>query len=321
MRDMIKIRLAKNSGFCFGVKRAIKLAEQTANKYGRATTIGPIIHNPQMVENLKNAGVIAVEDIELIENGPVIIRSHGISIETLSDLQMKKLDIIDATCPYVSKAHEFAKLADKENYQIFILGNPDHPEIIALKSYIESKVYIVENTLSLPNDKFSKIAVICQTTQNISSLTKLTELLLQKTNELRIFNTICNATIVRQESSLELAKKCNLMIVIGGKNSSNTKMLAKLCSEYAETKHIEVADELEEEWFKNLCKVNIADSLNSIDEQRHCDSLIGLTAGASTPDWIIIDVYNKIKVMVGDTDCLAQSVETIPGYKEEPNEC
>ena len=334
---MINIRLAKNSGFCFGVKRAIKLAEQTAKKYGRATTIGPIIHNPQMVENLKIAGVIAVEDIDLIEDGPVIIRSHGIPIETLSVLQKKKLEIIDATCPYVSKAHEFVKLADKEKYQIFILGNPDHPEIIALKSYIESKVFFVvdnffhsdkEESISetkeryittldnLPNEKFSKRAVICQTTQNVSNLRKLAELLMPISNELRIFNTICNATNVRQESSLELARLCSLMIVIGGKNSSNTKMLARLCSEHAPTKHIEVAEELEEDWFKNLCVSDIETSAKC----RKTNTFVGLTAGASTPDWIIIDVYNKIKEMVGDTANLVESVEAIPGYKEEPNE-
>jgi len=298
---MISVKLAKNSGFCFGVKRAIKLAEQTADYYGRATTIGPIIHNPQMVESLKNAGVIAIDDISLIQTGPVIIRSHGIPTETLSKLKMKQLEIIDATCPYVAKAHDFAILADKDNYQIFILGNPDHPEIIALKSFINSKVYIVENADDIPVEKFNRIAVICQTTQNINNLNRLAEHLLPISNELRIFNTICNATNVRQESSLELAKKCDLMIVIGGKNSSNTKMLAKLCSEHAQTKHIETADEIDESWFNNL-------------------KSIGLTAGASTPDWIIINVYNKIKVIVRDDHNRVDTVENIPGYKEEPNE-
>ena len=300
---MMQVMLAKNSGFCFGVKRAIKLAEQTATKYGHATTIGPIIHNPQMVERLKNAGVIAIDDISLIETGPVIIRSHGVSIETLTDLQKKGLDIVDATCPYVSKAQEFAKMADKGRYQIFILGNPDHPEIIALKSYVE-KATVIPTDISLTNSfstSLSKVAVICQTTQNIDNLAKLVEQLLPISNELRIFNTICNATNVRQQSSLDLAKNCSIMIVIGGKNSSNTKMLANLCSEYTETKHIEVAEEIEEHWFKNL---------------NNPEANIGLTAGASTPDWIIIDVYNKIKVMVGDIENQVISVDSIPGYKE-----
>jgi 4-hydroxy-3-methylbut-2-enyl diphosphate reductase len=302
---MLNIQLAKNSGFCFGVKRAIKLAEETAKKYGGATTIGPIIHNPQMVESLNKAGVIAVDDISLINKGPVIIRSHGISIESLSELQNQKFDIVDATCPYLEKAHGFAKLVDNGNYEIIILGDPNHPEIIALKSYVKSNVYIWENSKSLPKNKFTKVVVICQTTQNVNNLYKLTKLLLPISNEIRIFNTICNATNVRQESSLDLAKQCNLMIVIGGKNSSNTKMLAKLCAKYAPTKHIEIADEVDEKWFKKLNHPNVR---------------IGLTAGASTPDWIIIDIYNKIKVIVGDKENLVQSVESIPGYKEEPNE-
>jgi (E)-4-hydroxy-3-methyl-but-2-enyl pyrophosphate reductase len=303
----MNIRLAKNSGFCFGVKRAIKLAEQTAKQYGRAITIGPIIHNPQMVENLSKAGVMPFDDIDLIKEGPVIIRSHGVPIETLKQLKEKKCVIIDATCPYVAKAHKYAKLACKEKYEIFILGNPLHPEIIALRSYIKGKSHIWEVGDPLPSKKLSKVAIICQTTQNKENLNKLTDLLLPLCNELRIFNTICNATNVRQESSLELAKKSDIMIVIGGKNSSNTKMLAQLCGEFAKTIHIETADEIDPEFripnpkFKN----------------------IGLTAGASTPDDIIIDVYNKIKTIVGntvETPYMVSLLEDIPGYKEEPND-
>ena len=301
----MKISLAKNSGFCFGVKRAIKLAEETAQKFGKATTIGPIIHNPQMVENLKNAGVSAVEDISAIESGPVIIRSHGIPVEALNELHEKQLTIIDATCPYVSKAHEFAKLADKENYEIFILGNHSHPEIIALKSYIKSNVYIWESSDSLPKTRFTKVAIICQTTQNIYNLNKLAELLTPVSNEVRIFNTICNATSVRQQSSLDLAQKCDLIVVVGGKNSSNTKMLAQLCSDVSVTKHIETAEEIDEAWFKEL------------DNSNAC---IGITAGASTPDWIILDIYNKINFIVGNQNDIAVTIEDISCYKEETNE-
>ena len=304
---MVNVQLAKNSGFCFGVKRAIRLAEETARKYGKATTIGPIIHNPQMVQKLSNAGVNAVDDLNLIENEPVIIRSHGIPVETLTELQNKEVVIVDATCPYVAKAHEFAKRADKEKYKIIILGNPEHPEIIALKSYIsDENVQIVHNTvLPIPQEALKKVAVICQTTQSIDNLIELAKYLLPITNELKIYNTICNATNVRQTSSLELAKKCDLMIVIGGKNSSNTLMLAKLCSEYTQTKHIEEADEVDPTWFEDIQRVN---------------GSIGLTAGASTPDWIIIDIYKKIKVIIGDPDDSIQSIEDIPGYKEEPHE-
>lgn len=298
---MKSIKLARNSGFCFGVKRAIKLAEETASSFKKAVTLGPIIHNPQMVENLKNKGVIVIEKIDEIKDEAVIIRSHGIPKETLELLKTKELPIIDATCPYVAKAHEYAKIADNENYDIVILGNNEHPEVIALKSYINRNVFFSESDFEAPNKKLNKVAVICQTTQNIENLKSLTREILPLCTELRVFNTICNATNVRQQSSLELAKKCDLMIVIGGKNSSNTKMLAKLCSQYAKTMHIETADEIMEDWFTNT-------------------ECIGLTAGASTPDWIIIEVYNKIKVIVGEACDLVQTVEAIPGYKEESNE-
>jgi len=299
---MLSIRLAKNSGFCFGVKRAIRLAEETATKYGKATTIGPIIHNPQMVERLSKIGVNAVDNLDLINEGPVIIRSHGIPMESLQALNSKKIEIIDATCPYVAKAHEYAKSADNENYNIIILGNPNHPEIIALKSCIKNEVHTWERPEDLPKTKLVKVAVICQTTQNIENLKCLAEQLIPIANELRIFNTICDATNVRQSSTLLLAQDCDLMIVIGGKNSSNTLMLAKLCSGITNTKHIEAADEICSEWFDDILKKN---------------GRIGLTAGASTPDWIILDIYNKIKGIACFDNSLTQTIENIPGYKEE----
>jgi 4-hydroxy-3-methylbut-2-enyl diphosphate reductase len=321
---MINIKLAKNSGFCFGVKRAIKLAEETANKYGKAITIGPIIHNPQMVQKLSEAGVRTVEDINEINDEPVIIRSHGIPVETFDKLHEKKIEIIDATCPFVAKAHQYAKLAKNDGYAIIILGNPTHPEIVALESYclldenkddavfiVESERMIASDTVSLLPASFKnkKIAVICQTTQNIDNLRELTFQLIPMVNELRIFNTICDATNVRQQSSLKLAKDCTIMIVIGGKNSSNTVMLAKLCSEFTITKHIEAADEIDISWF-DICT----------SQSDNFSAMIGLTAGASTPDWIIIDIYNKIKSITGCTDGFVQAIEQIPGYMEEPYE-
>ncbi|MCL1827083.1 MAG: 4-hydroxy-3-methylbut-2-enyl diphosphate reductase [Candidatus Cloacimonetes bacterium] len=302
----MNIRLAKNSGFCFGVKRAIKLAEETAQNYGQAITIGPIIHNPQMVQQLANVGIKAIDDIDSILQGPVIIRSHGIPQESLQKLIEKQFQIIDATCPDVAKAHKFAKLADKENYKIFIVGDPWHPEIVALKSYIKSEAVIWRDGEQLPDKFYGKAAIICQTTQNSHSLEKLTGYLLPKCKELRIFNTICNTTHVRQEASLDLAKVSDIMIVIGGKNSANTLMLTKLCSEYTTTKHIETVDEIDYNWFYT-------------EKDKKIEN-IGITAGASTPDGIIADIYNKIKVTVGEADSLVKTINDIPGYKEEPHE-
>lgn len=300
---MSNIKIARNSGFCFGVKRAIKLSEEAAEQFTKVNTLGPIIHNPQMVSFLSSKGVEEIAQIDEVSDLPVVIRSHGIPFNELTELQKKGVEIIDATCPYVAKAHDYAKLADKENYTIIILGNEVHPEIVALKSYINNELFIVNGDYSkIPIRKYNKLAIICQTTQNSKNLEKLVSYLLNITNELRVFNTICNATNIRQDASIELAKKSEVMIVIGGKNSSNTKMLATLCTEYTKTYHIETAEEINSDWF-------------SLHDQ------IGLTAGASTPDWIIIEVYNKINKIVGMSNKTIISVEDIPGYKEEINEC
>ncbi|MCB5251194.1 MAG: 4-hydroxy-3-methylbut-2-enyl diphosphate reductase [Candidatus Cloacimonadales bacterium] len=300
---MIKILLAKNSGFCFGVKRAIKMAEDASVVNEKVNTWGPIIHNPQMVSSLQEKGVVEINDLSEVSDAPVVIRSHGIPLNEKNSLSQKGMELIDATCPYVSKAFDYASLADNEKYTIFILGNPEHPEIIALKSYIKNEYHIVQSNFSaFEKSRFGKCAIICQTTQNEQNLEKLILFLTKRCNELRVFNTICNATNVRQDSTIELAKEANLMVVIGGKNSSNTKMLATLCTQFAPTYHIETANELDKNWF---------DSANTI----------GLTAGASTPDWIILDVYNKINKIVGNLDIFATNVHDIPGYKEEINEC
>lgn len=299
---MTKILIAKNSGFCFGVKRAIKMAEEAALIHKNINTWGPIIHNPQMVSALKEKGVEEINSMPEVTDKAIVIRSHGIPLTEKNELQNKGIPVIDATCPYVSKAFDYAKLADSEKYTIFILGNPEHPEIIALKSYIKNEYHIVNKDFSrFENSRFGKCAIICQTTQNEQNLERLVVFLINRCNELRVFNTICNATNIRQDATVELAKIADLMVVIGGKNSSNTKMLATLCSNYTKTYHIETADEIEDSWFKN-------------------HKTIGLTAGASTPDWIILDVYNKINKIVGNSDIIIKSVHDIPGYKEEINE-
>ncbi len=299
---MNQIKIARNSGFCFGVKRAIKLAEEAAMMYKRVNTWGPIIHNPQMVEALSSKGVFEINHIDQVNNSPVVIRSHGIPQNEMNLISKKNVPIIDATCPYVSKAHDYAKIVDNEDYTIIVLGNKDHPEIVALTSYIQNEHYIVNDDYSLiPQHKFAKLAVICQTTQNAQNLENLIQYLLPRSSELRVFNTICNATNVRQDSSVNLAKNSSVMIVIGGKNSSNTKMLATLCAKYTQTYHIETAEEIEDHWFKP-------------------EDQIGLTAGASTPDWIIIEVYNKINKIVGKSVDAINSIDDIPGYKEEMNE-
>ena len=289
----MEIRLAKFSGFCFGVKRAIDIAMKSAAKFDSPVTLGPIIHNPQMVAKLKKKGIDFVNDLNEINNRATIIRSHGVKKEVYTWLKKHDIKIIDATCPYVSKAQESAKKFIADGYFVYILGDKNHPEVIGLKSYTENKAKIVKDKSEIIKKKMNKIGIVCQTTQNLENLKKIVNAIIPWADEIRIKNTICNATSKRQNSTANLAARSDFMIVIGGKNSANTKMLKKISQEYTDTIHIETKAELSKEMLENKNK-------------------IGLTAGASTPNWIIIDVYKKILEMSGNKVNKSLNVEDIP---------
>ncbi len=293
----MSVRIAKNSGFCFGVKRAIKVALNTSKDNNEVVTLGPIIHNPQMVAKLEQENIIKVDNIEQIKGRPTIIRSHGVKKEILNKLEQNNIEIINATCPYVSKTQEYAKSLSEDGYELIIMGDRNHPEVKALRSYVDKEVMIVVNASELPDKQFKKIGIISQTTRRVEDLQELVKKLVPKCHEVRVINTICNATTIRQNSTLALAKESDVMIVVGGKNSSNTKMLAKICESFVKTYHIEVAEEIDKKWFN--------------DKQD-----IGLTAGASTPDWVIVEVYNKILECIGNINKV-DNIEDIPGFKEE----
>lgn len=294
----MNVKIAKNSGFCFGVKRAIRIASEASREHPEIVTFGPIIHNPQMVKKLEDKGIISINDIQEIKNRPTIVRSHGIKKDVMEILQKDNIEIIDATCPYVAKAQDYAAKLSSENYVIFIMGDTNHPEVQALRSYIKGENYIVSEPADIPDKKFSKIALLSQTTRSITDLQNLVQYLVPICNELVIINTICSATTIRQNATLKLAKESDIMIVIGGKKSSNTKMLAKISGKFIETHHVETESEICSEWFEN--KENI-----------------GITAGASTPDWVIVDIYNKIVKLLGQSERMISHVEEIPGFKEE----
>ena len=289
----VVVKLAKNSGFCFGVKRAINLALEAAKNHDKIVTLGSIIHNPQMVAKLKKLGINTVNDFKEIKDEATIIRSHGIPKDVFEYLKNLPIDIIDATCPYVSKTQEYGKKLSEEGYPIVIMGDNEHPEVIALKSYLKTEPIVVKDVTELKYQKFKKVALLSQTTKNIEEFKKIMLKLLEMSEEVRVINTICNATEVRQKSTQELAHQSDIMIVVGGKNSSNTKMLAKISGKIIQTFHIEEASELSKEWFKGKKR-------------------IGITAGASTPDWIIVEVYNKIIEFVGDKSMYVKNVDEIP---------
>jgi len=275
---MMKIELASSYGFCFGVKRAIKIAEE----HPGSKTYGPLIHNKDEINRLKEGFDIGLAESldDVKEKESVVIRTHGIPKKELASLKEQDTEIIDATCPYVTTPQQDVEKMSKEGYSIVIFGDKNHPEIKGVVSYAQNEkdafiVLDVEELEGLPLR--SKVAVVAQTTRKPEDFVKITSALILKHKEVRVFNTICNATFENQDAAADLAKKADIMIVIGGKHSSNTKQLHSICKNYCDDSYlIENESELQSEWFsgKKLC---------------------GISAGASTPDWIVQNVIDRIQ--------------------------
>ncbi|WP_031585578.1 4-hydroxy-3-methylbut-2-enyl diphosphate reductase [Selenomonas bovis] len=271
----MEVILADYLGFCYGVKRAIKIARENAAPDGSACTLGPIIHNPQMVERLKDEGVGTIDCLDDLKRGKVIIRSHGVGPETYERAEAMGLECVDATCPHVKKAQLSAKELAEEGRFVVIVGEKEHPEVHSIVQWAGGNVAVIETVAeaaSVPNA--SRLGIISQTTFSGERFREIVSALLDKSRDIRVMRTICTATAQRQRAARELASKVDVMLVIGGKNSANTTRLAQLCAKICRTYHIETAEELQPAWFDNIEK-------------------IGITAGASTPDWIIKEVYKK----------------------------
>jgi len=281
---MAKIIVAPHAGFCFGVKRAISIAEKVSreNKGKRIWTIGPLIHNPQEVERLRKEGVEVLETEEKLSAGDtVIIRSHGIPPDKEIEYVKKGLKVVDATCPYVKAVHQAVEKLVEEGYFVVLLGEKNHPEVIGTLGYLKKaggEGIVVETKNDLEKVKhLEKIGIVAQTTQNEQFFKEVVGELALWAKEVKVINTICNATSERQEDVYELAPKVDVMIIVGGKNSGNTRRLYEIsCSLNPRSYHVETAQELEEAWFSGVEKV-------------------GITAGASTPDWIIEEVVKRIE--------------------------
>lgn len=271
----MEVRLAENYGFCFGVKRAIKIAQDHRN----SITLGPLIHNTKEIMRLKEKFNVDVS--ENLENLPqdrkLIVRTHGIPKSDFKNLQEQNFQIIDATCPYVRKPQMIVEQMSKEGYQIVVFGDREHPEVKGVVSYATGPTDIVADFEELQKLQLGKkIALISQTTKQPEVFAKIASFLSMRCTEVRVFNTICNATFDNQSAADKLSKEVDIMIIVGGKNSSNTKQLFNICKKNcADSFLIESESELDKSWFegKKVC---------------------GLTAGASTPDWIITKVQNKI---------------------------
>ena len=271
----MEVILAEHLGFCYGVKRAIEIARQNASSDGSSSTLGPIIHNPQMVERLKNEGVGTVGSLNEMEGGLVIIRSHGVGPKVYEEAESRGLELVDATCPHVKKAQLSAKLLSEEGYTVVIVGEKNHPEVKSIFEWTAHGAHIIETEAeaeALP--RIGKLGIVSQTTFSAKRFQSIVAYLLEKSREIKILRTICTATDLRQAAALELAEKVDVMLVIGGKNSANTSRLAQICATKCKTYHIETVAELRDEWINHVNK-------------------IGITAGASTPDWIIKEVYKQ----------------------------
>ena len=271
----MQVKLASSYGFCFGVKRAIKIAQEHKN----ASTMGPLIHNQKEIDRLKtdfNVGLYTDID-EAKKNDTVIIRTHGIPKDDLAKLKENNTNVINATCPFVTTPQQIVKKMTENNYSIVIFGDEEHPEVKGIKSYGDD-IHVVLKPNELENIifKYDKIATIAQTTKQKEKYLDIVNNLILKYKEVRVFNTICDATFENQAATRELSNQVDIMIVIGGKNSSNTKQLFNIAQENCISYLIEDETELNNEWFnrKTLC---------------------GVTAGASTPDWIIQKIINNIE--------------------------
>lgn len=275
----MQIEIAQNAGFCFGVRRALNLAEQAlADKEENIPlyTFGPLIHNKVVVEQLAAQGIRPIAKLEDVQNGILVLRSHGVGPK-IKEKAEQKFTVLDATCPYVNKAQKSAAEAKNNGYQVVIFGNREHPEVIGLKEWSGDNAVVIANKQEAIDCTFAnKVALLAQTTQNPEDYRAVEEVLREKTGELLVFNTICSATRERQEAARSLAKRVDLMLVIGDKNSANTNKLFNICTGTGTpTYHVEVAKDLQPQWFANV-------------------EIVGVTAGASTPDWIIEEVINRM---------------------------
>lgn len=273
----MEIVLAKSAGFCFGVKRATQMAFDASQNHSRIHSLGPLIHSPQVVEKLEGRGVKVCHQVTDIPDGAVIIRSHGVTSGELEEIAEQQLEVVDATCPFVKKAQDYAAQLSREGYLLVLVGESDHPEVEGIYSYATGEVVVVatpDEAQALPRG--SKIGLVAQTTQSLENLQNIVAVCLSKAKELRVFNTICDATTVRQEEARKISGEVEAMIVIGGYNSANTTRLASLCQEQQpRTYHIETAEQLDPAWLQGVNRV-------------------GVTAGASTPLWIIDEVVQTL---------------------------
>jgi 4-hydroxy-3-methylbut-2-enyl diphosphate reductase len=277
----VVIRKAKTQGFCFGVAITLKKAEETvaARGSGNVTTLGHIVHNPQMVQSFEDKGLRNAHSVDEVETGTLFVRAHGLPVEVFEKASAKGLEIVDATCPMVTKIHVQAEKLRADGYKIVVVGDPNHPEVKGTLSHVPG-AWIVQSPADIDAlPRASKVGVVVQSTWSGAGFTQIVQKLSSKYYEVRAVNTICTDTHNRQSEAEKLAEEVEVMVVVGGKTSANTKHLADLsAAKGARSYHIEGPDELERHWF---------------DEVR----VAGLMSGASTPGWLVDQVEARMEAL------------------------
>ena len=279
----MKVTLAKSAGFCFGVKRAVEMVYKEAETGKKVYTLGPIIHNEQVVQDLEQKGVRVIdtpEELSEAEDATVIIRSHGISADVYHQLEDKKVRIVDATCPFVSKIHRIVEKKYQEGSCIVIVGNANHPEVEGINGWCNGAATVIGSVSEAENysqEPARKLCVVAQTTFNYKKFKDIVDSFSKKSYDIDVMNTICNATEERQTEAAAIAGDSDAMIVIGGKHSSNTQKLYEICKNVCPDTHfIQTLDDLDLKQFQSFRSV-------------------GITAGASTPNTIIKEVQSYVR--------------------------
>jgi len=276
----MKIFLARDAGYCFGVRDAVNLAYDTAEAHGEVYMLGTIVHNERVIENLSNAGAKVVEMLDDVpEDKPILFRAHGTAPELWKKTDKKKLNLVDATCPLVTEIHDEIKKLEEEGRRTIIIGDHGHDEVIAIAAQVSEPIIIANMEEAKALRKMKKAGVVSQSTQMIENVQAIINVLMEKVFDLRFINTICFPTRRNHEQIKELAVQCDVMIVIGSFTSANSKRLTQLALERNKRSYqVTTAEELDMSWF-NDCKT------------------VGISAGASTPDEIINDVVKHIKII------------------------
>ena len=283
----MQIILAKTAGFCFGVNRAVKLTYELLEQGRPVATLGPLIHNPQVVEDLESKGAITCDSLDDVPDGcEVVIRSHGVGQSVYDKISTRRLAYHDATCPFVTKIHKIAARAGAEGAMLLVAGDAKHPEVQGIVGHTTGKVEVFANLAELEKllpelTQQKSIFAVAQTTFNVQSWETCKEFLKNQCTNAKIFDTICNATWARQQEAEDLSQKCDHMVVIGGHHSSNTQKLLQVAARHAVAINVETADELDPAWLKDAVTV-------------------GVTAGASTPSSIIEEVLNSMSEEIRD---------------------